>query len=1089
MPPGGVPARRQARRLRHRVRDHRRRTDRGARRCRVLCRRQCRRCHRVSDFAPIAIVGRSCLLPGAPTPQDLFDATLAGRSLLAPTPRDRWRGVDPAALAASDRPGLRVASATGGNVDDSALNLTGLSSPIPDVERLDPLVRWVAHCAQQALPAGAARERTGLIVGNLSYPSTMNTAFVESVWTGGDVDPRNRFSSGLPVHLVAGALDLDGPAFALDAACASSLYAIKLACDALHDGDADVMLAGGVNGADDLFLHLGFTSLRALSPSGRSRPFHAEADGLVPSAGAALVALERLADAERDGDRILGVIRGVGLSNDGRQSGILAPAASGQTAAMRAALAQAGLNPADVDYVDCHATGTVLGDATELDSLRDAYGDAPLKLGALKGNLGHTITVSGAASLVNVLSAMEAGALPPSLCDTQTPALADTPFTLITEPTPWEGTVKTAAVSNFGFGGNNAHLIVQNYVPAEHRAPAIAPTPPAGDIVICGLGAVTGDTADVDQFRRRALGPEAEPAALEEVRLELAGLGFPPSELKGSLAQQTTVLGAAAQALRGIGSERESTGVVIGMGCDAMIGRQRLRVLHADDDAWLEANAAAAPQLTADGVVGTMPNIPANRVHAQRDFRGFGFTVSSEELSAITALQIAARALRSGELDTVVAGAVDLCREAAHERAADAVAGDPTLPHGDAAVVFVLKRRADAEAAGEPILAVLDTDSRPDTTSAAFATGRFGRTHAASAAVEIAAQVMALGSRVRVEPSGAQPAPGENSAHISVSALGGRTGGIGVRVDVDAPAPLARGPVPISQRYAAAGRAELLDALQRGVPGGDGPVRCALVADNEVTLDTLRRGAADQLARGAAPAGPGIVFADAPISGEIGFAFTGAAAAYPGAGRDLLLAWPEVAEALAQRFPGGADLVPELFGDGITELDAYAQLTGCAVVCQTQAEFSRTVLGLRPTAAIGLSSGETNSLMAFGVWRDLRPMLAEITESGMYGRQITGDCRIAGEAWGVGSTPTEWECWRIGAPREQIDAVLAAEPRAYMTIVQAPDDCVIGGDPQACKRVIEALGNPPSMYLGLDMVIHCEAMTPFTDVWHRIHSR
>ena len=819
------------------------------------------------------------------------------------------------------------------------------------------------------------------------------------------------------------------------------------------------------------------------------------------------MALKRLADAERDGDHILGVIRGVGLSNDGRQSGILAPAASGQTAAMRDALAQAGLTPADVDYVDCHATGTVLGDATELESLREAYGDAPLKLGALKGNLGHTITVSGAASLVNVLSAMEAGTLPPSLCDTQTPALADTPFTLVTEPTRWDGAVKTAAVSNFGFGGNNAHLIVQNYVPAEHRAPAVPPAPPAGDIVICGLGAVTGDTADADDFRRRALGAEAEPSALDQVQLELVGLGFPPSELKGSLAQQTTVLAASAQALREISTEGDRTGVVIGMGCDAMIGRQRLRVLHADDDAWLTANAASAPQLTADGVVGTMPNIPANRIHAQRDFRGFGFTVSSEELSGITALKVAARALRSGELDTVVAGAVDLCREPAHERAADAVTG-AAGQHGDAAVVFVLKRRADAVAAGEPILAVLETDT-PDTDtpgaetrdaetrdaeSAAFAhdgftQARFGRTHAASAAVEIAAQVMALGSRVRVEASGAQPAPGRDSAQVRVAALGGRTDSIGVRVDVDAPAPLARGPLPISERYAAASRAELLEALRRAEPGGDGPVRCAVVADNPDTLAVLRRGAADQLARGDAPAGPGILFAEAPISGEIGFAFTGAAAAYPGAGREMLLAWPEVAEALAHRFPGGADLVPQLHGDDITGLDAYFQLTGCAVVCQTQAEFSRTVLGLQPSAAIGLSSGETNSLMAFGVWRDLQPMLAEIVESGMYGQQITGECRIAGEAWGNGSTPTDWECWRISAPREQIDAALAAEPRAYMTIVQAPDDCVIGGDPQACKRVIEALGNPPNMYLGLDMVIHCEAMTPFTDVWHRIHSR
>ena len=137
------------------------------------------------------------------------------------------------------------------------------------------------------------------------------------------------------------------------------------------------MLAGGINGADDLFPS-GFTSLRALSPSGRSRPFHAEADGLVPSAGAALVAPQTVfADAERDGDRILGVIRGVGLFNDGRQSGILAPAASGRPPRCVMRLLQAGLNPADVDYIDRHATGTVLGDATELESLREAYGDAP----------------------------------------------------------------------------------------------------------------------------------------------------------------------------------------------------------------------------------------------------------------------------------------------------------------------------------------------------------------------------------------------------------------------------------------------------------------------------------------------------------------------------------------------------------------------------------------------------------------------------------------------------------------------------------------------------------------------------------------
>ncbi|VEG55277.1 Phenolphthiocerol synthesis polyketide synthase type I Pks15/1 [Mycolicibacterium aurum] len=1042
-------------------------------------------------FDPVAIVGRSCVLPGATTPEALFDATLAGRCLLTPTPRDRWRGVDPAVLQSSGAPGLRVSSATGGyiagapDVADIAVRITGL-------DRLDPLVSWLAYCARQALGGPLAAPRTGLIVGNLSYPSTLHTAFVESVWQGGDtVDPRNRFSSGLPVHLVARAMDMTGPAYALDAACASSLYAIKLACDALHDGTADVMLAGGVNGSDDLFLHLGFTALQALSASGRSRPFHAEADGLVPSAGAALVALKRLEDAERDGERILGVITGVGLSNDGRQSGFLAPAVGGQTRAMTAALDQAGIAPADVDYLDCHATGTPLGDATELQSIAAAYGDVPLRLGALKGNLGHTITVSGAASLVNVLSAMQASVIPPALCDQPTGTLADTPYTLATIAVPWDTDIKRAAVSNFGFGGNNAHLIVESYSGPARVASRKATPRDEGDIVICGIGVVTGDAADAETFRQRALGPEATPTPLQTVDLELVGLGFPPRELQGSLTQQTAMLAAAAQALVGVDTDTDRTGVIVGMGCDATIARQRLRVLNLTDDAWLTANKDSAPQLTADGVIGTMPNIPANRIHAQRDFRGFGFTVSSEELSAIDAIRIGVRALRHRELDAVVAGAVDMCCEPAHVAAADALGTDGGA-HGDAAVAFVLKRRADAEAAGDEIIAVVDTDGVPSLPAAAepnFAVGRFGRTHAAGAALEVAARVAAVRARVRVDRDGAQPAPGGAHATVRLESMGGHTDGIALSAADLTPVPLSVGAVPISERYAGDSRADLLSRIRRHETGGTGPVRCSLVAGTEGALDGLRKGTVERLSRGESPAGMGVAFADTPIVGELAFMFTGAAAAYPGAGRELLLAWPELGDVLAERFSGVGELARALYGAGITTLDPRTQLTGCALVCQAQAEFSRTVLGLEPAAAIGLSSGETNALLAFGIWRDLEPMLDEIEASGMYGDELTGACRVAASHWEVPGQPAPWECWRITAPRPDVERALLVEPRAYMTIVQAPDDCVIGGDPQACRRVIAAIDGARAMPLGLDMVIHCQAMAPFADTWRDIHTR
>ena len=375
-------------------------------------------------------------------------------------------------------------------------------------------------------------------------------------------------------------------------------------------------------------------------------------------------------------------------------------------------------------------------------------------------------------------------------------------------------------------------------------------------------------------------------------------------------------------------------------------------------------------------------------------------------------------------------------------------------PHGDAAVAFVLKRRADAEAAGDDIIAVVDTDGaarRPPTTTSAAE--RFGRTHAASAAIEIAARAEALRARVRVDQNGAQPAPGGTRTSIWLESLGGRADGVTLSAVGHRPRPLALGAVPLCERYAGDSRDEVVGRMKRHEPGGRGPVRCSVVADSETSLDTLRAAAIERLERGEAPSIPGVAFADAPTTGEVAFMFTGAAAAYPGAGRDLFLAWPELGDALAARLSGVGDLARPLYGAGITTLDPRTQLTGCALVCQAHAEFSRTVLGLAPTAAIGLSSGETNSLLAFGVWRDLEEMLGEIEASGMYGEQLTGSCRVAATDWGLGDQPAPWECWRITAPRAEIEAALAREPRAYMTIVQAPDDCVIGGDPAACKRV------------------------------------
>ncbi len=327
---------------------------------------------------------------------------------------------------------------------------SGILPCIPSTRTYLPIsTRWCTGCSIQAVRlcstrkiAEPTRTKIGVIAGNLMYPTEALVDLAQSVYfpetSAKKRGPLNRFSSGFPVHLMCDALGLTAGGYAIDAACSSSLYAIKLASDWLHCGRADVMLAGAVNRCDGLMIHAGFTALRALSPSGQSRPFHRDADGLIPAEGAAFVVLKRLADAVDAGDRILCVIRGIGLSNDGRTSGILTPSQQGQIRAMRAAYAQAGISPRDISLVECHATGTMVGDATELRSMSTVFeGVEDLPIGSLKSNLGHLVTVSGVAGVLKVVDAINRGVRPAMAgSGPLTESRVGTPFRVLREEEP-----------------------------------------------------------------------------------------------------------------------------------------------------------------------------------------------------------------------------------------------------------------------------------------------------------------------------------------------------------------------------------------------------------------------------------------------------------------------------------------------------------------------------------------------------------------------------------------------------------------------------------------------------------------------------
>lgn len=730
----------------------------------------------------VAIVGIGGVFPGAPDPDRFWANVAAGVDSTTGVPPGRW-ALDPAdafdpRVATPDR----VYATRGGFVDPFRLDPEGLDLDPDQLDRLDPVFHLALHAGRQAwrdaVTGGLDRARVGVVLGNIVLPTESTSALADEVLGGAfeeaalgpgratrrspATDPLNRHAAGLPAGLLAQALGLKGGAYTLDAACASSLYALKLAADEVLSGRADAMLTGGVSRPDALYTQMGFSQLRALAPDGRARPFDGRAGGLVVGEGAGVFVLKRLGDALRQGDRIYGVVAAVGLSND-VDGGLLAPSSEGQLRALRAAYARAGWDPRDVDLIECHATGTPVGDAVEFQSLKAMRGDADPEpgrgvVGSHKGNIGHALTASGAAGLLKVLLALKHRTLPPT-ANFELPAAAlgyeGGPFRVLTAAEPWEpgraGRPRRAAVSGFGFGGINAHALIEEWRPEEPSAgPAVAPAldpereaDPA-PIAVVGLGAHFGPFRGVRAVQERVLGGETETRPtppgndwgvggasggyhLDDLTLRLDRFRIPPRELAEMLPQQSLALLAAADAIADAGWDdrpRLRAGVVLGLGLDPNTANFHVRWtvarrarawdqalglgLSADElGRWVVAlREAAGPPLTANRTMGALGGLIASRVAREYRCGGPSFTVSSEETSGLRALEVAVRLLRQGELDEAVVGAVDLTGDPRVSAAARR-AGAGGVTRGDGAAAFVLKRLDDAVRDGDRIYAVI----------------------------------------------------------------------------------------------------------------------------------------------------------------------------------------------------------------------------------------------------------------------------------------------------------------------------------------------------------------------------------------------
>ncbi|CAM2823491.1 sulfolipid-1 biosynthesis phthioceranic/hydroxyphthioceranic acid synthase [Mycobacterium intermedium] len=424
----------------------------------------------------------ACRLPGGiDSPELLWEALLRGDDLVTEVPADRWdvnEYYDP-------EPGVpgRSVSKWGAFLEDIGgfdSDFFGISEQ--EATALDPQHRLLLETSWEAIehagctPSKLTESQTGVFVGMTNGDYTLRTADANALdgpygFTGNNYS----FASGR----ISYALGLHGPAMTIDTACSSGLTAVHLACRSLHESECEVALAGGVSLTQDPRRFVSGSLLGMGSPTGRCHAFDVAADGFVMGEACVVVMLKRLEDAQRDGDRILAIIRGTSSNQDGHTVNIATPSGPAQVAAYRAALAAGGVDPATVGMVEAHGTGTPIGDPIEFKSLAEVYGtDGPCVLGSLKTNFGHTQSASGALGLLKAVLALQHGEVPKNTNFTKLPdelAEVETNLFVAQELTPWpsDNGPRRAAVSSYGMSGTNAHAVLEQAPePAEDAGDA-----------------------------------------------------------------------------------------------------------------------------------------------------------------------------------------------------------------------------------------------------------------------------------------------------------------------------------------------------------------------------------------------------------------------------------------------------------------------------------------------------------------------------------------------------------------------------------------------------------------------------------------
>ncbi|MDJ0757345.1 MAG: beta-ketoacyl synthase N-terminal-like domain-containing protein, partial [Ardenticatenaceae bacterium] len=537
----------------------------------------------------VAIVGVGALLPDAPNAETFWQNILNKRYSISEVPPGRWGQGD--YYDSNPKTPDKSYSKIGGWIKDFEFDWKQFRIPPKVVAAMDPSQQWSLTVAAEALKdygypeRPLNTERTAVVIGTAmggELYSTTNmriyfpeyTAALEKAETFQELPPQLRESmiaewqtelneqiptiteDSMPGELpnivsgrIANVLNLRGPNFITDAACASSMAALESAVEMLTEHKVDAVVTGGVDRNMGASTFIKFCKIGALSATG-TRPFGDGADGFVMGEGAAVFLLKRLADAERDGDKIYAVIRGVGGASDGKGKGITAPNPIGQQLAMQRAWENAELDPTTATMIEAHGTSTRVGDVVEVESLATIFGKAREKaigLGSVKSNIGHLKAGAGAAGMLKTALALYHKILPPTLnAETPNPNInfAETPFVLLNEAKPWNknnGSPRRAGISAYGFGGTNFHVVMEEYVPGQIKKESEALTaqtrstmtngsgrttppslPPARGILSIGANSPAALKEQVDALLKQVEGGWTPPTALPDIKTRQA---------------------------------------------------------------------------------------------------------------------------------------------------------------------------------------------------------------------------------------------------------------------------------------------------------------------------------------------------------------------------------------------------------------------------------------------------------------------------------------------------------------------------------------------------------------------------------------